>query len=318
MLGALLAIAAGVATGADDPLMRQAGTREYRPPKATVETLPNVEIGQGGGRKILAAVFRPRAASDQPRPAVVFIHGGGWNSGQHYNTFGAWLAERGYVVASVGYRLSTEAKWPAQVEDCKLGVRWLRANAREHGVDPDRIGAFGTSAGGHLVCCLGTLDALELEGKGGWEGVSSRVQAAAAFCPVTDLTGAWLKGGPIPDWVAGLFGATREERPGAWKQASPAANVKAGCPPFFIAHGRDDTHVPFSQAERLVAALEEKGNPVEFVPILNAGHGFFLKATTSESVMEPNHEVVMARLLAFFDKHLKPAGSTAVPLPRQP
>src|SRR3954466_13308798 len=91
---------AALAAGADDPLMRQAGTREYRPPKATVETLPSLEIGQGGDRKILAAVFRPKPASDQPRPAVLFVHGGGWRSGQHYNTFGAWLAERGYVVVS--------------------------------------------------------------------------------------------------------------------------------------------------------------------------------------------------------------------------
>lgn len=303
ILGTLAALVVAVGAGeADDPLMRLAGTRAYRPPAATVQTLPSVEVGRGGDSNIVATVFLPKAASEKPRPAIVFIHGGGWNSGQSYNTFGAWLAERGYVVASIGYRLSTVAKWPAQIEDCKLGVRWLRANAAKYGVNPDRIGTFGTSAGAHLVACLGTMQDLpELEGKGGFEGVSSRVQAVAAFCPPTVLPGKWGFSGRAEM----LLGGTQEEKPELWKQASPALWVKPGTPPFFIAHGKDDTVVPIVQAERLVSALEQSGNSVVFVPILNAGHDFFLNASTPESIMEPNHEVVMTRLLTFFDKHLK-------------
>ena len=290
----------------NDPLLRLACTREYRPPKETVEIIPKIEIGTGGGHPILAAAFRPKAPSNGLRPAIVFIHGGGWNSGSHYNTFGAWLAERGYVVASIGYRLTTEAVWPAQIEDCKLGVRWLRANAAQYGVDPDRIGVFGTSAGGHLAACVGAMaDRPELEGAGGCTGVSSRVQAAAVFCGPSDFTGDWLKGLPYPPWVTALFGADREKNPAAWRQASPALAVKPGAPPFFIAHGKDDTHVPFAQGEAMYQALQRTGDPVEWVPIANAGHDFFLNASTPDSKMEPNHEVLMARLLAFFDKHLK-------------
>lgn len=300
----LMALPSSAATP-DDAFFHLAGTRAYRPPKATVETLPNVEIGTVGNKKILAAVFRPKEPSGQLRPAVIFIHGGGWKGGGHYNVFGAWLAERGYVVASIGYRLSTEAKWPAQIEDCKLAVRWLRANAAKYGVDPNRIGAFGTSAGGHLAACLGTMQDLpELEGTAGWEGVSSRVQAVTAFCPPTDFTAEWLGSEPPPAWVAELFGVPREENPDLWKQASPAQHARAGSPPFLIAHGEDDTHVPFTQGEKLRAALTHAGTPVEWIPIKNGGHDFFVNPSTPESTIEPARETIMQKVLEFFDRNL--------------
>jgi acetyl esterase/lipase len=303
-----LILLAGALHAADtnDPLLRLAGTRAYHPPKDRLAITPSIEIGTGGGHPILAAIFQPRTASAKPRPAVVFIHGGAWRSGGHYNGFGAWLAEKGFVVLSVGYRLTGEAVWPAQIEDCKLAVRWLRAHAAAYGVDPDRIGVFGTSAGGHLAACVGVMaDSPELEGAGGSTGVSSRVQAAAVFCGPSDFTGGWLNGGPFPDWVVALFGAEREKKPGLWRQASPALAVKPGAPPFFVAHGRDDTHVPFSQGEALARALQQAGAPVEWVPIAHAGHDFFLNASTPDSTMEPNHEVLMGRLLDFFNRTLK-------------
>lgn len=310
LLAILAAVLAGAASVADpaDPLLRLACTRAYRP-SANVVVVPKIEIGQGGGKTILAALFRPKAPADRPRPAVVFIHGGGWNSGGQYNTFGAWLAERGYVVASIGYRLTTEAAWPAQIEDCKLGVRWLRANAAQYGVDPERIGVFGTSAGGHLAACAGVMRDPALEGTGGWTGVSSRVQAAAVFCGPSDFTSDWLNGSDFPPWVNALFG-DRKDQPEIRRQASPVHAVKAGAPPFFIAHGKDDTHVPFSQGERLERALRKAGGTVEWVAVTNGGHDFFLNATTAESALEPDHEVIMGRLLEFFDRQLKvPAGS---------
>lgn len=288
----------------DAAFFHLAGTGKYRPPKDVVETKASLPMGKGGDVELLATVFRPKTATG-PLPAILFIHGGGWRSGRHYNVFAAWMAERGYLVASIDYRLTQQAKWPAQIEDCKLGVRWLRANAAQFGIDPGRIGVFGTSAGGHLSACVAVLDAPELEGQGGYPGISSKVAAAAAFCPPTDITGDWLPGKPCPSWVQDLIGAPLTEKPEAWKQASPALNVKAGAPPFFIAHGLDDTHVPATQGEKLRKALEEKGVPVEYVAIKNAGHDFFVNPSEPEAVMTPSREDIMRKLLAFFDRSLK-------------
>src|SRR6202012_4574115 len=94
----------------------------------------------------------------------------------------------GYFLASIEYRLRPKYKWPAQIEDCKLAVRWLRANAAKYHIDPDRIGCWGHSAGGHLVACMGTMDDPKLEGTGGYPGVSSKVQAVADFDGVEDFT----------------------------------------------------------------------------------------------------------------------------------
>lgn len=311
LTGAALLLPSGSAMSDDETFFHLAGTRPYRPPKETVEILPKIEIGTGGDQTILATVFRPKAPSQQPRPAVIFIHGGGWRSGQAYNTFGAWLAERGYVVASIGYRLNTEAKWPAQIEDCKLGVRWLRANAEKYGVDSGRIGAYGTSAGGHLAACVGVMqDIPTLEGGGGWEGTSSRVQAVAAISPPTDLTGDWLPASPPPQWVEDLFGVSRAEQPDRWKQASPAQNVSPGAPPFFIAHGEDDTHVPFTQGQKLHEALTAAGATVEWIPVKNGTHGLIVDPSTPESNIAPTREVIMRRLLEFFDRTLKGTPAT--------
>ncbi len=296
----------------DEAFFHLAGTGAYRPPKDKVVTQVSLPVGQGGDVQLLATTFRPKNSAGI-LPAILFIHGGGWRSGKHYNVFAAWMAERGYFVASIDYRLSQQAKWPAQIEDCKLGVRWLRANAANFGIDPNHIGVFGTSAGGHLTACVALLDDPQLEGQGGYPGVSSKVAAAAAFCPPTDLTGDWLPGSPPPSWVQDLIGAPITEKPEAWKQASPALNVKAGAPPFFIAHGTNDTHVPPTQGEKLRKALEEKGVPVEYVTIKKGIHDFFVNPSTAESTIEPSREDIMRKLLAFFDRHLKPTPAPGGP-----
>ncbi|CAN5460785.1 alpha/beta hydrolase [soil metagenome] len=307
LLGMLIT---AVAAENDDPLMRAAGTREYRPPKETVETLATIEIGKNEGRLLNATVFRPRVPPAGLMPAIVFIHGGGWRQGSHYNLFSAWMAERGYLVASIDYRLAKEAHWPAQIRDCKTGIRWLRSHAAEYHIDPNRIGVWGTSAGGYLSACVGIMpDAPDLAGEG-FEGVSSTVQAVAVFCGPTDFTGDWLKpGSPYPEVVINLLGVSREENPALWKQASPAQQVGSEAPPFLIVHGTDDTAVPFTQAEKLKLALEAAGHSVEWLPVKNGHHDFFLNSTTPESTIQPNHETIMATLLEFFDRHLKKSQS---------
>lgn len=301
----LLGMAANGMSQSDEEFFRLAGTTQYRP-NGKVDIVPKVEIGKNGDTPLIATIFRPKNPPEGPMPAIVFIHGGGWRSGKSYNPFGAWLAERGYFVFSIDYRLTDKATWPAQIEDCKLGVRWLRAHADEYHIDPKRIGVFGTSAGGHLASCVGLINNVpELEGKGGFLETSSEVQAVAVFCPPTDFTGDWLAPGPYPAWVVALFGGTREEKPELWKQASPVTHIHAGAPPFFIAHGEADTHVPFTQGQKLKDTLEKAGVAVEWVPIKTGTHDFFVNPTTPESSLEPTREVVVQKLLAFFDRNLK-------------
>ncbi|MEM7455677.1 MAG: alpha/beta hydrolase fold domain-containing protein, partial [Planctomycetota bacterium] len=129
------------------------------------------------------------SASREPRPLVVWVHGGGWRNGDKRGTPATTLLEHGYVVASINYRLSGHAIFPAQVHDCKAAIRWLRANAETYNIDPQRIGVWGSSAGGHLVAMLGTSgDDDTMEGQIGVTGVSSRVQAVCDWFGPTDFT----------------------------------------------------------------------------------------------------------------------------------
>ena len=282
--------------------------RMLRPPPGQ-EFLPDVVFGTGGGRELHAEILRPKETPKEPMPAVLLIHGGGWAGGSHLGYYAPWLVEKGYFTAAIEYRLSGDAKWPAQIEDCKLAVRWLRANAAKFHVNPDRIGVMGHSAGGHLVACLGTLgDVKELEGKGGYDGVSSRVQAVVDQCGPADFT---PDAGPAvgtnrtdhPGLIK-LFGGTYAEKTDAWRQASPALHASADAPPFLIVHGENDKLVPIAQSERLAAALKKAGTSVELLRVKNAGHGLRADKPTDPPA-EPDSKTLQATILAFFDKCLK-------------
>ncbi len=295
------------------PLVFVSGAAEapkpkFRPPPGQ-ELLSDVVFGTGGGRELHAEILRPKDPPKEPMPAVLLIHGGGWAGGSHIGYYAPWLVEKGYFTAAIEYRLSGDAKWPAQIEDCKLAVRWLRANAAKFHVNPDRIGVMGHSAGGHLVACLGTLgDVKELEGKGGYEGVSSRVQAVVDQCGPADFT---PDAGPAvgtnrtdhPGLIK-LFGGTYAEKNEAWRQASPALHAGADAPPFLIVHGENDKLVPIAQSERLAAALKKSGATVELLRVKNAGHGLRADKPTDPPA-EPDSKTLQATILAFFDKCLK-------------
>ena len=273
------------------------------------ELLSDVVIGTGGGRELHAEILRPQKAPSAPMPAVILIHGGGWAWGKHTDYRAPWLVEKGYFTASIEYRLSGEAKWPAQIEDCKLAVRWLRTNAAKFNINPDRIGVMGHSAGGHLVACLGTMaDAKELEGHGGYEGVSSRVQAVVDEAgPSNFLPGAGPAVGTNSvdhPYLVKLLNGTYAEKPEAWRQASPALHANAGEPPFLIVHGELDHTVPIAQSEQLAAALKQAGVPAELLPIRNAGHGLRAEKPT-DTPAEPDTKALQASIVAFFDLNLK-------------
>ena len=280
---------------------------KFQPP-ANVELIHDVEIGKGGDRVLHAEIARPKEPAATPRPAVLWIHGGGWSGGSHRGNGALLLATKGYFTASIEYRLSGEATWPAQIEDCKLGVRWLRANAAKYNVDPNRIGCWGSSAGGHLVACLGTMDDARFEGRGGYEGVSSRVQAVVDYCGPADMTegSAGIQGakeGEDAKAPLGLFGKPFKKNPELWRNGSPIVYVKPGCPPFLIVHGDADKTVPFAHSERLEAALKKAGVPVQLLRVKGGGHG--MSAPKDAPPAEPTQEVIRDTVVAFFDKHLK-------------
>jgi acetyl esterase/lipase len=223
----------------------------------TIAVTRDVPYAERGGRELVADLYRPVTGR---RPGVVVIHAGGWFSGSKDDVAGLAqrLADAGYVAMAPGYRLAPEHRFPAQIHDLKEAVRWLRANADEWGVDPERIAAFGYSAGGHLAALLATSGPDDgLEGETAFPGTSSRVQALVAGGTPADLLA--LRPNPA---VAQLLGAQATERPTLAASASPVRFVSADDPPAFLYHGRSDWLISTRQSRLLHRALERAGVPV--------------------------------------------------------
>jgi acetyl esterase/lipase len=268
--------------------------------------LRDVEYAKVDGRALTLNLSVPR--SERPVPLVVYVHGGGWRQGSKERSPSAPLLRLGYAVASIDYRLSDVAKFPAQIDDCKAAIRYLRANAAKHNIDPDRIGVWGSSAGGHLVALLGTTgDDEKLEGELGNAGVSSRVHAVVDFCgPANLLTIGRQAGqagfdGEAKNAVALLLGGPVDGRRELAELASPVSHVTKDDAPFLILHGEEDATVPVAQSEELAAALRAAGVPVTFHRVPGTGHNVALGFRK-----DPRLALSVAR---FFDEHLKGAGA---------
>ena len=250
---------------------------------------------------------------DKPLPAVVNIHGGAFKMGDKAMGVGeiaGLVASGDYAGATINYRLSGEALWPAQVHDCKAAIRWLRANAAKYHLDPERIGVIGSSAGGHLVAMLGTSGGNKsLEGDvGPYPGTSSRVQCVVDQFGPTDFLA--MGGGhnaaysPESELIGGALQANKDKA----RAASPISYVSAHAPPFLIIHGDRDPLVPFNQSELLHAALKKAGVECLFVRVEGAGHGGF------------RNPEIAKRIRQFFDKHLRGQEQTIseAPVPNKP
>lgn len=277
-----------------------------KPPHAPlgVKAIRDVHYAQVNGRPLLLDLYVPRFTS-KPVPVIVFIHGGAWISGSKSSCPIVNMAGKGYGVVSIDYRLTDTAIFPAQIHDCKGAIRWVRAHADEYGFDPDRVGVWGNSAGGHLVALLGTSgDAKELEGDvGGNLEFSSRVQAVADFCGPTsfrleDLEGLeGVKKGKTPEPLVQLLGGTLQEKTDLARLASPTSFVSPDDPPFFIAHGQQDATVPVQQARILAADLKKAGVEASLFIDPKLGHA----VGTSE---------MREKAERFFEQHLKNRATT--------
>lgn len=271
---------------------------------------PDIVYGSGGGRELALDVLRPRDLGGEPRPAVLWLHGGGWRAGSRDEHANDALAARGFVTATASYRLSGEATFPAQIHDVKAAIRFLRASAGRWNVDPDRIGVWGYSAGAHLAALAAlTPDDAELEGEGGHPDVSSAVATAAVLAPPADFTRDWAAMSdfpPHPGWeanVAFLGGsiddpAVRERA----RLASPVTHVSAAAPPVLVVHGARDEIVPVAQGRSLVARLREAGANARLLELPEDGHT--LPSVFGEAGAPPTP--AMARIVAFFAETLGP------------
>jgi len=259
----------------------------------------DVVFGKGGDTDLKLDLAMP-ADGAGPFPAVVCIHAGGWVGGKRQEmsqTIHA-LAGRGYVAVSPDYRLATaQARFPAQVEDCKAAVRWLRANAVKYNIDPDHIGAVGFAAGGHLACMLGVTDKEDgLDGAGGNADVSSRVQAVVSFFGPTDLTAKDWGPGVSERNLVPLLGGTADEKPEAYRKASPLTYAGKDAAPLLLFHGAVDKMVPVDQSRRLAEKVASAGGAAELVVVEGEGHGF-----GREKLLQ-----CLGKMVTFFDERLKP------------
>jgi len=212
-----------------------------------------------------------------PTPLVVWIHGGGWEKGSKSFCMAKGLLAYGYAAASIDYRFSSAAIYPAQIEDCKAAIRYLRAHAAEYGIDPKRIGVWGGSAGGHLVALLGTTGNIRDFDVGENLGQSSAVQCVVDWFGPSDFLhwGATSTlrpenpDNPLTRLVGGPISTHQE----AARRASPFYFVQRDSAPFLIMHGDHDTLVPLQQSEELNAALQKAGVESTLKVIPGAGHG---------------------------------------------
>jgi acetyl esterase/lipase len=234
-----------------------------------ITLIHDIAYREGPSRQWKLDLAMPKAAGAAPRPGIVVIHGGGWLEGDK-SSFASRehgvpgnivdFAALGFVAVTINYRLSAEAPFPAALEDCKCAVRWLRAHAREYHLDPDHIGAFGNSAGGHLAMLLGTIGKDSgLEGDGPNQDQSSLVQAVVSDSGPIDLVEQY-RSGVLREVCSRFMGGPPEgARADAYKRASPSDRITSQTPPLLLIYGVDDAQVPVETADRFVLALARAG-----------------------------------------------------------
>lgn len=281
------------------PLSAQQPKRPMAKAPPGVKLVRDLEYARAGDKKLLLDLYLPEK-SDKPLPVIVGIHGGGWANGSKDGGQGSWLSARGYAVAVINYRLSGEAIFPAQIEDCKAAVRWLRANAAKHNLDADCVGVTGHSAGGHLASLLAVTGEVKEYDVGEHLEFSSRVQAAAPMSGPTDFLqmdahsppGKKTRHDDASSPESRLIGGAIQQNKDKVAKANPVTFVTKDDPPFLLVHGDEDPVVPHHQAELLNEALKKAGVESRLLTVKGAGHLI-------------GGRDVQPEIAAFFDKHVK-------------
>ena len=277
-----------------------AEARRQREDFPDVNVQRNLVYKQVDGRSLRLDIYTPKSIAHS-LPVALWIHGGGWSRGSKEQRPPVNLMAHGYATVSIEYRLSEEAPFPAQIEDCKAAVRWLRANAATYHLDPDHIGAWGHSAGGHLAALLGTSGGVAaLEGGGDNLSYSSRVQAVCDLSGPTDILNLYegvsnaTQGSArrARSFIEQFLGGSTEENKAKAIAASPTTYVSKGDPPFLVIHGENDLSIPVSQSEVFVEKLKAAGVDATLVVAEGRGHG----------VGGPRFA---SQITSFFDKYLK-------------
>jgi acetyl esterase/lipase len=296
-------LAVTIAVAVPWPLVAQPRMARPRPAETTDAVVQrDLAYEHVNGRAVRLDLYSPRNASSR-LPVIIWLHGGGWSKGRKEGRSPAVsLVDDGYAVASVDYRLTDVASFPAQIEDCKAAVRWLRANSSKYNLDPDRIGVWGFSSGGHLAALLGTSgEVKELEGNGDNMSYSSRVQAVCVVSGPGDLLQLYRDAtGPsgaemnpkVKPGLEALIGVPVEENKTKAMAASPISYVSKDDPPFLIIQGENDPTVPVSLTQSFFAALKGAGVDVTLEIATGRGHG----------VGGPKFQPMIKE---FFDKHLR-------------
>lgn len=233
-----------------------------------------------------------------PFPTVICFHGGSWRFGSRADmgSFVRKLAENGYAAASVSYRFMPKNKFPAQIEDAKTSVRFLREHAKDFDLDPEKFAALGLSSGGHLALLLGMTDS-----SAGFDGklypdVSSKVQCVVDFFGPTDMSLYALSEGLMKSFIVPFLGAKCLTDASVFRKASPIEYVNKNAPPTLVIHGNIDVIVPIIHSERLIEKMKKAGTQVEMMVVNGAGHGWYEESTRKETALAT---------LKFLDKQFK-------------
>ncbi len=293
----LVVLLSGQANSAEPSAADAGDSAEPTPPRFLIQRgLVYVERDK---HSLRADVYVPH--TDGPRPAVLVVHGGAWMTGRRTQLAGVArrLAEAGYTAVAISYRLAPRYPFPAQIDDCRAAVRWMRQNADRLKIDPQLVGGFGYSAGGHLVALLGTADepagpnALRAETDADSASAnepSTRIQAYVAGAAPCDFRILPLNVTALSYWLGG----TRREKPTIYEQASPVHFVSADDPPAFFYHGTKDAIVPLVSSTAMVVALRQVGVTAELYQVADAGH---IHAVFNQQAIRAGIE--------FLDRHLR-------------